>query len=47
MSTITSPVADICRTAKRASRALALIDTAVKDAALEAIACAILPLASR
>jgi len=34
-------VADICRAAKRASRALAQTDTAVKDAALEAIAAAL------
>jgi glutamate-5-semialdehyde dehydrogenase len=38
MATATSSVADVCRAAKRASRALAQIDTAVKDAALEAIA---------
>jgi glutamate-5-semialdehyde dehydrogenase len=41
MAIAVSPVADICRAAKRAARALALIDTAVKDAALEAIAAAL------
>jgi glutamate-5-semialdehyde dehydrogenase len=41
MAIAVSPVADICRTAKRAARALAQIDTAVKDAALEAIAAAL------
>jgi glutamate-5-semialdehyde dehydrogenase len=38
MATVISEVADICRLAKRASRELARTDTAVKDAALEAIA---------
>jgi glutamate-5-semialdehyde dehydrogenase len=38
MATVVSPVADICRSAKRAARALAQLDTALKDAALEAIA---------
>jgi glutamate-5-semialdehyde dehydrogenase len=38
MATVISPVGEICRSAKRASRALAQIDTAAKDAALEAIA---------
>ena len=38
MATTVSSVADICAAAKRASRALAHIDTAVKDAALAAIA---------
>jgi glutamate-5-semialdehyde dehydrogenase len=38
MATVTSSVADTCRAAKRAARTLALLDTAVKDAALEAIA---------
>jgi glutamate-5-semialdehyde dehydrogenase len=38
MATVISEVADICRTAKRAARELARIDSAVKDAALEAIA---------
>ncbi len=41
MATVISPVADICRTAKRAARELARIDTAVKDAALEAMAAAL------
>jgi gamma-glutamyl phosphate reductase len=41
MATVISPVADACRSAKRAARALAQIDTAVKDAALEAIAAAL------
>jgi glutamate-5-semialdehyde dehydrogenase len=41
MATVTSPVAEVCRAAKRASRALALLDTAVKDTALEAIAQAL------
>jgi glutamate-5-semialdehyde dehydrogenase len=41
MAVAVSPVADICRTAKRAARTLAQIDTAVKDAALEAIAAAL------
>ncbi len=41
MATIVTPVADICRAAKRAARALAQTDTAVKDAALEAIAAAL------
>jgi len=36
-----SSVADTCRAAKRAARALAQTDTAVKDAALEAIAAAL------
>jgi glutamate-5-semialdehyde dehydrogenase len=38
MATVTSSVADTCRAAKRAARALAQVDTAVKDAALGAIA---------
>jgi glutamate-5-semialdehyde dehydrogenase len=42
MATATSTVADVCRDAKRASRVLAQVDTAVKDAALEAIADALL-----
>jgi glutamate-5-semialdehyde dehydrogenase len=42
MVTAISPVADICRSAKRAARALAALDTAVKDRALEAIAVALL-----
>jgi glutamate-5-semialdehyde dehydrogenase len=41
MATVISPVADICRTAQRAARELARIDTAVKDAALEAMAAAL------
>jgi glutamate-5-semialdehyde dehydrogenase len=41
MATTVSSVADICRSAKRAARALALVDTATKDAALEAIAAAL------
>jgi len=41
MVTVTSQVADICRSAKRAARALARVDTATKDAALEAIAAAL------
>jgi glutamate-5-semialdehyde dehydrogenase len=42
MATVTTTVADSCRAAKRASRALAQVDTAVKDAALQAIAAALL-----
>jgi glutamate-5-semialdehyde dehydrogenase len=41
MATAVSSVTDICRAAKRASRRLARLDTAVKDAALEAIAAAL------
>jgi glutamate-5-semialdehyde dehydrogenase len=41
MATVVSPVADICRAAKRAARELARIDTATKDAALQAIAAAL------
>jgi glutamate-5-semialdehyde dehydrogenase len=41
MATATSPVADVCRSAKRAARELARADTGVKDAALEAIAAAL------
>ncbi len=41
MATAISPVADTCRAAERAARTLAQIDTAVKDAALEAIAAAL------
>ena len=41
MATTASSVQDICRAAKRAARTLAQIDTAVKDAALEAIAAAL------
>jgi glutamate-5-semialdehyde dehydrogenase len=41
MATAVSSVADSCRAAKRASRTLACIDTARKNAALEAIASAL------
>jgi glutamate-5-semialdehyde dehydrogenase len=41
MATAVSSVADICRQAKRAARELARTDTTVKDAALEAIAVAL------
>jgi glutamate-5-semialdehyde dehydrogenase len=41
MATAVSCVADICRYAKRAAKALARVDTATKDAALEAIAVAL------
>ena len=41
MITATSTVAEVCRSAKRAARELAQIDTATKDAALEAIATAL------
>jgi glutamate-5-semialdehyde dehydrogenase len=41
MATVIASVEDICRSAKRASRALAQIDTGVKNAALEAIAVAL------
>jgi glutamate-5-semialdehyde dehydrogenase len=41
MPTVISPVADVCRSAKRAARELARTDTAVKDAALRAIAAAL------
>jgi glutamate-5-semialdehyde dehydrogenase len=41
MATVISSVEEVCRSAKRASRALAQIDTGVKDAALEAIAVAL------
>jgi glutamate-5-semialdehyde dehydrogenase len=41
MAIATSTVAESCHAAKRASRALARTDTAVKDAALEAIAVAL------
>src|ERR1035438_6927746 len=41
MATAVSSVAEICRAAKRAARVLAQTDTAVKDAALEAIAMAL------
>jgi glutamate-5-semialdehyde dehydrogenase len=42
MAVAVSPVADVCRAAKRAARTLAQLDTAVKDAALEAIATALI-----
>jgi glutamate-5-semialdehyde dehydrogenase len=42
MATVLSPVADVCRAAKRAAGVLAQTDTAVKDAALGAIAAALL-----
>jgi glutamate-5-semialdehyde dehydrogenase len=41
MATVVSSVADSCRAAKHASRALACIDTARKNSALEAIAAAL------
>jgi glutamate-5-semialdehyde dehydrogenase len=41
MATVTTPVADICADAKRAAKALALADTATKNAALERIATAL------
>jgi glutamate-5-semialdehyde dehydrogenase len=41
MSTVLESVADTCAAAKRAARALARTDTAVKDEALEAIAVAL------
>jgi glutamate-5-semialdehyde dehydrogenase len=41
MATVISSVEEVCRSAKRASRALAQIDTGVKNAALEAIAAAL------
>jgi glutamate-5-semialdehyde dehydrogenase len=41
MATAVSPVADICRSAKRAARTLARLDTSVKDAALLSIAAAL------
>jgi glutamate-5-semialdehyde dehydrogenase len=41
MATVISPVADVCRAAKRAAASLAQIETAVKDRALEAIASAL------
>jgi glutamate-5-semialdehyde dehydrogenase len=41
MATAISPVTDICRSAKRAAGELARVDTAVKDAALEAMAVAL------
>jgi glutamate-5-semialdehyde dehydrogenase len=41
MATVISPVADICRSAKRAAKTLARVDTATKNAALEGIAAAL------
>jgi glutamate-5-semialdehyde dehydrogenase len=41
MATVISPVAEVCRAAKRAAGALAQIDTQTKDGALEAIAVAL------
>ena len=41
MATVISPVADICRSAKRAARALARVDTATKNAALAGVAAAL------
>jgi glutamate-5-semialdehyde dehydrogenase len=41
MATVISPVAEVCRSAKRAAAPLAQIDTSVKDHALEAIAVAL------
>ncbi len=41
MATVTTSVTDRCREAKRAARVLAQTDTAIKDAALEAIATAL------
>jgi glutamate-5-semialdehyde dehydrogenase len=41
MATVVSSVADICRSAKAASRTLAGLDSRIKDAALQAIAAAL------
>jgi glutamate-5-semialdehyde dehydrogenase len=41
MAVVTESVSEVCRTAKRASRTLATLDTAVKNAALAAIAAAL------
>jgi glutamate-5-semialdehyde dehydrogenase len=41
MATVISPVAEVCREAKRAARALAQMQTATKDRALDAIAAAL------
>ncbi len=41
MVSATASVEDVCRAAKRAARSLATLDTAVKNAALEAIAAAL------
>jgi len=42
VATTIIPVADVCRSARQASRRLATIDTATKDAALQAIAALLL-----
>jgi glutamate-5-semialdehyde dehydrogenase len=42
MATVTPSVADVARAAKRASRTLAAVGTSVKDAALDAIAAALI-----
>lgn len=42
MATTAAPVADVCRAAKDASRELATLGSSVKDAALEAIAAALI-----
>jgi glutamate-5-semialdehyde dehydrogenase len=42
MATTATSVADICAAAKRASRVLATLDSGIKDAALEAIATALI-----
>ncbi len=42
MATVLTPIADITRAAKRAATTLALLDSDLKDAALEAIAAALL-----
>jgi glutamate-5-semialdehyde dehydrogenase len=42
MATVTAPVADVCRAAKRAARALAQVASSVKDAALKSIADSLL-----
>ena len=42
MSTAISSVADICRTARRAARTLAVADTATKNAALHTLAGALI-----
>jgi glutamate-5-semialdehyde dehydrogenase len=41
MAVTVSSVADVCRSARAASRALAVLDTATKDAALHAVARAL------
>jgi glutamate-5-semialdehyde dehydrogenase len=41
MATVISPVAEVCRSAKRAAHELARVDAGVKDEALEAIAAAL------